>query len=107
MTLEELLGQKKVKGRTIETRDPDGFIFRARIRTAGKWDVGQVCFFLTDVTRKYKNSDSPWKHLGDFQLIVRAKTTAETGIDGSIMFPLSGGGRASILPGIAKDESNA
>jgi len=98
MTLEELLGQRKLVGRTIESQSADNFIFRGRIREAQKWDRGLVRFALADVCRRYKHPEATWRHLPDSALLAGAGTPVEFGIDGSIMFPLPEGGRATILP---------
>jgi hypothetical protein len=98
MTLEEFIREKNPAGRMITTENPDGFTFRATIRTAGRWDPGEVCFFLAEVSRRYRTSELPWTKVGDCKIVVAAATPAENGANGTVSFALPGGGRASISP---------
>lgn len=97
MTIEELLGRERLAGRMITTVDPHGFMFRAEVKNAGRWDPGQVCLFLGNVFRKYKNSELPWRKIDDCQIVLSSGTpVGEKG--GVISFPLAAGGQAEIYP---------
>lgn len=97
MTIEEFLGKEKLAGRMIETVDSCGFMFRAEIKNAGRWNPGEVCIFLGNVSRRFKNSELPWRKVNDCQIVLASETPVEEK-GGAFSFPLAGGGRAEILP---------